>query len=236
MVRYATENCVIMVYTNLKEHCVLRKFIKSIIPSKGDIFFNLFEDAAKNVHQSAQILVDILNAKDANDLLQLCSNARVLKQRANEINKKVLQALNKMFITPIDRGDIQELSGFFNKLTKRIVKISSKLDIYKIDATTDDCMIKSANTLLIITQMLVQCMNGLKNGDNQKIESSVAKINDLEEHGIDDFRHAINEIYSGKFDTLTILKLKEIYKSIDSAIELSVNASDLSMQISLESI
>lgn len=219
-----------------KGSSVLRKFIKSIIPSKGDIFFHLFEEASKNAYQCAQILVDILNAKQENELALLCTNARVLKQKANEINKKVLQALNKMFITPIDRGDIQELSGFFNKLTKRIVKISSKLDIYKIDATTDDCLIKSANTLLTMTNVLVECMNGLKNGDNQKIDVAVSKINDLEEHGIEDFRHAINEIYSGKFDTLTILKLKEIYKSIDSAIELSVNASDLAMQISLEAI
>ncbi len=199
---------------------MLRKFIKSIIPSKGDVFFNLFEDAAKNVYQSAQIFVDILNSKDETELAQLCGSARILKQKANDINKKVLQALNKMFITPIDRGDIQELSGFLNKLTKRIVKISTKLDIYKIDANTDDCMIKSANTLLIITKMLVECTQGLKDGDNHKIELAVQKINDLEEHGIDDFRHAINEIYSGKFDTLTILKLKEIYKSIDGAIEL----------------
>jgi uncharacterized protein Yka (UPF0111/DUF47 family) len=215
---------------------MLRKIIKSIIPSKGEIFFILFEEAALNVDQSAKILVDILNSKDNYELAKLCSNAKILKQKANEINKKVLQALNKMFITPIDRGDIQELASFFNKLTKRIVKISNKLDIYKIDANTDDCMIKSANTLLQITQKLVDCMNGLKIGDNVKIDNASQQINDLEEHGIDDFRHAINEIYSGKFDTLTILKLKEIYKSIDNAIELCVNVSDLTVQISLENI
>lgn len=215
---------------------MLRRIIKSIIPSKGEIFFILFEEASLNVHQSAKILVDILNSKDNYELAKLCSNAKILKQKANEINKKVLQALNKMFITPIDRGDIQELASFFNKLTKRIVKISNKLDIYKIDANTDDCMIKSANTLLEITEKLVYCMNGLKVGDNTQIDNSSQQINDLEEHGIDDFRHAINEIYSGKFDTLTILKLKEIYKSIDSAIELCVNVTDLTVQISLENI
>lgn len=215
---------------------MLRKFIKSIIPSRGDVFFNLFEEAAKNCYQSAQILVDILNCKDSSELVQLCNNARILKQKSNEINKRVLQSLSKMFITPIDRGDIQELSGFFNKLTKRIVKIGNKLDIYKIDSHTDDCMIKSANTLLVITKLIVECAYVLKKSDTQQLEVVVSKINDLEEHGIEDFRHAINEIYSGKFDTLTILKLKEVYKSIDAAIELTVNAADLMMQISLESI
>ena len=215
---------------------MLRKIIKSIIPSKGELFFILFEEGALNVHHSAQILVDIINSKDNQELTQLCSNAKILKQKANEINKKVLQSLNKMFITPIDRGDIQELSGFLNKLTKRIVKISNKLDIYKIDANTDDCMIKSAYTLLDMTNKLLDCIRGLRVGDNKKIENSSQLINDLEEDGIEDFRHAINEIYSGKFDTLTILKLKEIYKSIDNAIELCVNATDLTVQISLENI
>ncbi len=215
---------------------MLRKFIKSIIPSKGDLFFNLFEDAADNAYQSAKILVDILNANNVEDSIILCTNSRLLKQKANDINKKVLQLLNKMFITPIDRGDIQELAGILNKLTKRIVKISTKLDIYKIDASTDDCLIKTANTLFTMTQKLLSCINNLKLANNVKIELLVQEINDLEEYGIDDFRHAINEIYSGKFDVLTILKLKEIYKSIDAAIELSVNAADLSMNISLKNI
>lgn len=215
---------------------MLRKIIKSIIPSKGDVFFTLFEDAAINAHESAKMFVDILSCSDEAVLAQLFTNSRVLKQKASDINKKVLQSLNNMFITPIDRGDIQELSGLFNKLTKRIVKISTKLKIYNIDANSDDCLIKNANTLLVITKALVDCVHGLKLADSDKVLISSEKINELEENGIEDFRHAINEIYSGKFDTLMILKLKEIYKSIDVAIESSVSAADLVVQVSVKSI
>lgn len=215
---------------------MLRKLIKSIVPSKGDIFFILFQEAAITSHEAAKIFVDILNSSDPVFTEELCASSRILKQKANDTNKKSLQQLNKMFITPIDRGDIQELSGLLNKLTKRIVKISTKLTIYNIDANTDDCLIKNANTLLIITKALVDCVCSLKMNNDDKIAQIGEKINELEENGIEDFRHAINEIYSGKFDTLTILKLKEIYKSIDSAIELSVSAADLIMQVSLKSI
>lgn len=217
-------------------YIMLRRLIKAIVPSKSDMFFVLFEEASVNSHEAAKIFVDIINSKDPVQTDELCANSRILKQKANDINKKVLQQLNKMFITPIDRGDIQELSGLLNKLTKRIVKISTKLKIYNIDANTDDCLIKNANTLLIITKALVDCVSSLKINDSNKIVQSREKINELEENGIEDFRHAINEMYSGKFDTLTILKLKEIYKSIDSAIELSVSAADLIMQVSLKSI
>lgn len=215
---------------------MLRRIIKSIVPSKGDVFFTLFEDAAINAHEAAKTFVDILNCKDEALLAQLFTNSRVIKQKSSDINKKVLQSLNNMFITPIDRGDIQELAGLFNKLTKRTVKISTKLKIYNIDAKSDDCLIKNANTLLVITKSLVDCVHGLKVADSHKILVASEKINELEENGIEDFRHAINEIYSGKFDTLMILKLKEIYKSIDTAIESGVSAADLVMQVSVKSI
>lgn len=215
---------------------MLRKFIKAIIPNKGDVFFNLFEEGAVTAHSAAKVFVDILNAKDEDLSSQLFTSSRILKQKATDVNKKVLNALNNMFITPFDRGDIQELSGLLNKLTRRIVKISTKLKIYNIDANSDDCLIKNANTLLVITKALVDCVTGLKYSDSDKIIASDEKINQLEEDGIEDFRHAINEMYSGKFDTLMILKLKEIYKSIDGAIELSVSAADLITQVSVKSI
>ena len=50
---------------------MLRKIIKSIIPSKGELFFILFEDGALNVHHSAQILVDIINSKDNQESVKL---------------------------------------------------------------------------------------------------------------------------------------------------------------------
>lgn len=215
---------------------MLRRLIKTLIPNKGDLFFSLFEESSNNAYTAAKNFVDILNTQDEKTVATLLSDSRVLKQRSNDINTRVLQALNIMFITPIDRGDIQELANLLNKLTRRILKLSTKLKIYNIDANSDDCLIKNANTLLTIIKALAACISGLKNANLEKINTSVQQINELEENGIEDFRHAINEMYSGKFDAFMILKLKEIYKSIDAAIELSVSASDLIMQVSVKSI
>jgi uncharacterized protein Yka (UPF0111/DUF47 family) len=44
----------------------------------------------------------------------------------------------------------------------------------------------------------------------------------------------MKEMYSGNYDTITILKLKEIYKSIENAIDTSVNIADLVMQITVK--
>ena len=215
---------------------MLRDIISKIIPNKGNIFFDLFIEGVENVHKTAEAFVSILHCQEEEKLNALLIKSKLLKQNANEINKRVVYTLNNMFITPLDRGDIQELSGLLNKLTKRIAKISTKLKIYNIDATCDDCLIKTADTLLLIAKNLEDIIKALKTEDAKKIEILNEIISELEENGIEDFRHAINEMYSGEFDTLTILKLKEIYKSIDSVIEIEVSLADLALQVSLKRI
>ena len=213
---------------------MLRKLIRSIIPNKGEVFFNLFEEGARAAHDSSRIFTNIINTNDSSVEAQLSIDMRNQRQKAVEVNKKILVELNNQFITPIDRGDIQELSVLLLKLTKRIIKINQKLKIYSIDAKADDCLIKSATTLQNITKVLVDMMAALKNGNYERISFDDQKTDEFDDSAIEDLRHAMKEMYSGNFDTLTIMKLKEIYKSIESAIDTSANVADLIMQISVK--
>lgn len=213
---------------------MLRRIIKAIIPSKGEVFFNLFVEGAENVHQTANVFASIINTKDKASETQLSGELRHLKQRALDINKRVMIQLNNQFITPIDRGDIQELSVLLLKLTKRIVKTNTKLQIYAIDAQADDCLLSSVTTLQNITRVLVDIMQSLKSGNYQKITKDGQRTDELDENVVEDLRKAMKEMYSGNYDTMTILKLKEIYKSIESAIDTCVSIADLVMQISVK--
>lgn len=213
---------------------MLRRLIKIVIPSKGDVFFNLFVDAATNVYQSANIFAAIINTNDKSNEAHLSSDLRSQRQKAVEIEKKVISELSQQFITPIDRGDIKELSVLLLKLTKRIAKINQKLKIYSIDAKADDCLIRSATTLQKITKVVVDLMVALKSGRYELIANYDQIINEFDDSAIEDLRHAMKEMYSGSYDTIMILKLKEIYKSIENAIDTSVNVADLVMQISVK--
>lgn len=213
---------------------MLKRLIRAIIPSRGDLFFNLFVEGAEVVHQAANVFANIISAKDKATEMQLSGELRQQKQKALDVNKRVMIELNNQFITPIDRGDIQELSVLLLKLTKRIVKTNTKLQIYGIDIKADDCLIGSATTLQNITKVLVDIMQALKDGNYQRISNSEQKTDEFDENGVEDLRRAMKEMYSGNYDTMTILKLKEIYKSIESAIDTSASIADLVMQISVK--
>ena len=213
---------------------MLKRLIRAIIPSRGDLFFNLFVEGAEVVHQAANVFANIISAKDKATEMQLSGELRKQKQKALDVNKRVMIELNNQFITPIDRGDIQELSVLLLKLTKRIVKTNTKLQIYGIDIKADDCLIGSATTLQNITKVLVDIMQALKDGNYQRISKNEQQTDEFDENGVEDLRRAMKEMYSGNYDTMTILKLKEIYKSIESAIDTSASIADLVMQISVK--
>ena len=213
---------------------MLKRLIRAIIPSRGDLFFNLFVEGAEVVHQAANVFANIISAKDKATEMQLSGELRQQKQKALDVNKRVMIELNNQFITPIDRGDIQELSVLLLILTKRIVKTNTKLQIYGIDIKADDCLIGSATTLQNITKVLVDIMQALKDGNYQRISKNEQQTDEFDENGVEDLRRAMKEMYSGNYDTMTILKLKEIYKSIESAIDTSASIADLVMQISVK--
>jgi uncharacterized protein Yka (UPF0111/DUF47 family) len=213
---------------------MLRKLIRKILPAKSDIFFELFVESANTAYDAANIFASIINVKQKSEWISLSNQLRQAKHSAHEINKKILIELNNQFITPIDRGDVQELAVLLLKLTKRIVKTNSKLQIYAIDIETDDCLTSSAKTLQNITHELVEIMQALAKGNHQKIASTEQKTDELDENAIDDLRNAMKDMYSGNYDTMTVLKLKEVYKSIESAIDISADIADLVVQISVK--
>ncbi len=215
---------------------MLRAIIKKIIPNKGDIFFILFEDAAKNAHEAAKLLVELIDSQSEQRTTLLYNDIKIVKQKVSNTNRKVLHELDRMFITPIDRGDIQKLSALLTKLCKRISKCAMKLSAFNVDPTKDSCLIKSAKTLVLITQVLLDAVVGLKEFNAKKITIANERINELEENSVEDLRHTVAEMTSGNYDIQTILKLEGVSRNIDSAGELAIVAADLIMQISLDSI
>lgn len=215
---------------------MLRKFVKMLIPSRGDVFFDLFISASENIHQSANLLAEILNTNDKLKTAELAQALREQRQHAIDINKKITEQLNHQFITPIDRGEIQQMSVLLLKLTKRIIKIDRKLQIYGLGSSVDDCLIRSVNTLQNITKTMIEMMMALKANDFKKIEILSQKADELDENVIEDLGHALREISVAQYDMLTIIKLKEVYKAIEGAINTSATLCDTVMRISVKEI
>ena len=109
---------------------MIKKILHNLLPPKQKIFFTYFANSAKICHQSAEVLLDVIQHGVSEERMLL---ARDIKHKSNDITKETLTKLNATFITPIEREDIQEIKLLLNKISRKIAKATLIFKTYQLD-------------------------------------------------------------------------------------------------------
>lgn len=210
---------------------MLGSIIKRILPPEQKTFYLFFEENAEVCDDISKLFHEVVNNGPSEEKIQ---QARDLKHKSKDVVRKTLNLLNTTFVTPIDRENIQELACLLNKITRKIVKAIYNLEIYNLESYTD-CMRDQAETLLAATKELKHNITLLRDiSEMKEIYESNTKIKEIETKGDEILHTAMAEIFSGKYDALTAIKLKELYKNIESAMDACFDVSDLIVNIALK--
>ena len=205
--------------------------LEKILPPEDKVFYACFEESA-NVSRDAAILFNtIMHEGFSEDKL---IDAKRLKHKSNDIAKETLCQLNSTFITPIDREDIQHVTALLNKITKKIVKACVNLRVYKLEVHNDN-MKKQAETLVKAAEELIYIVAHLKKiSQTKEITESHNRMKEIETHGDEILHVAMDELFSGQYDALTVIKLRDIYKDIENALDTCFSVSDTVVHIVLK--
>jgi uncharacterized protein Yka (UPF0111/DUF47 family) len=210
---------------------VLKRVINKILPPKERIFFDYFQESAENCDKLAAVLFDITHKKAAHEQLML---ARQLKRANNHITKKILKRLNTAFITPIDREDIQNICILLNKIARTIAKGCSFLTTYQLPKLTENLKQQTA-TLMEATHELKHAVTSFRNFKNSDaISDSSERMDAIETQGDEIMYSAMSDLFSGKYDALTVIKLRDLYKNVEQALDLCFLLSDTLVNVSLK--
>jgi uncharacterized protein len=205
--------------------------LKKILPPEVGTFYSLFEENAEVCSEISKLFQEIV---DEGTSQKRTVEVKDLKHRSSAIAKKTLHLLSTTFITPIDREDIQEVACLLNKITRKIVKAGLNLETYRLEAHTE-CMKNQAANLIQATDELKYNISLLRNiSATKEIANSNSKMKEIESRGDEIFHDAMDEIFSGKYEALTVIKLKELYKNIESALDTCFDVSDLVVNIALK--
>ncbi|MEW5820888.1 MAG: DUF47 family protein [Cyanobacteriota bacterium] len=203
-------------------------FLKKILPPEEKIFYELFQKGAQVSFEIAQTYNKILKEGLSEQKLEEITD---LKHKAVLIDKETLLKLGSTFITPIDREDIQLISSLLKKISKRTVRACINLRVYRFDVPTEH-MISQSQTLIEATTELVNLLTKFK--ETHEI-NAIAEINnrmdEIETTGDKILYLAMDELFSGNHDALTVIKLRDIYKNIENALDSCFSVSDTLLNV-----
>ena len=202
-----------------------------IMPPEDKMFFTLFQDSAEICKLSAKLYNEVLETKLTEEKKE---TALKYRKKGKLSYKLVLKQLNKSFITPIEREDIQYIAVQLNKINKKIVKACLNLEVYHLTEYTEE-MKEQALTLVSATEQLGDIIKKFKKvSDVDDITKSNIAMKELETHGDEIHLKAMSELFSGKFDTLDVIKLRDMYKEIENALDACFNVSDTILSVVLK--
>jgi len=184
-----------------------------IIPQEK-VFFDLLEAIAANLVSGASALDHFV--KDYRDVPANRKKLKDLEHLGDVAVHEVFEALNRTFITPIDREDITALASRMDDCLDMIYAAGHRLELYEIRKPTQP-MLELADVILKSCAKIeesVGLIHHLKNGD--RIEALCVEINDLENVADDLLNNAVAGLFKSN-DPILIIKLKEIYENMEAA-------------------
>lgn len=177
-------------------------------------FFDLLEKEAKTVLKGAEALNELFD--NYGELAQRQPEIKEIEHNGDRTVHEIYEALNRTFITPIDREDISAIASRLDDVLDFIDATTIRLQIYKIPEPTV-YMKDLAAVILKSCRELNRAMAGIRNlKDPKKVEEACIEINRLENRADTILRDALVNLFEGK-DVILILKTKEIYEFLETA-------------------
>jgi len=156
-----------------------------------------------------------------------------LETEADSLVREIFSELNSTFITPLDREDMQRVASKIDDIIDHMDGIASRLHSYKITATPPYAL-DIANELVEATKEVELMTSKLQNIKNPSTMIEHCRKTSAIEHKVDDFyKDAMSELFESS-DAIQIIKLKDIYESMETASDRCVDVADVVEDIVLK--
>jgi predicted phosphate transport protein (TIGR00153 family) len=189
-------------------------------------FFDLLQADGENLLAAARELRGLMDAYD--DLDARIARIQKLEHAGDEIGDSIEERLEDAFITPIDRGDIHELTRRMDDVVDRVQEIAETMQIYDVKTPTKEAQRLTAileEQAVEIEAALVkfESMTGL--GDHLK------KVHTLENEADHLSRAAIGQLFRESTDPLDVIKWRDIYTSLEEAIDAAEDVAEIMQRV-----
>jgi hypothetical protein len=184
----------------------------SLVPKEHD-YFRLFSELAANLDAAAQLLVKFMNDGDQKSIA-----AAILEHEhvGDKIVHDIVKRLNKSFITPIDREDIYDLVATTDEILDSIEEVTGKVLIYHVSEITTFAL-QQAQVIAKATPILRECMDNLEKPKG--LDERIIAVNSLENDGDRIEREALESLFEGDTKCTDIIKWKDLYETLERAID-----------------
>jgi len=187
-----------------------------LLPVTED-FFAHFENEANNAGKAVALLRRLLS--DFSNIEEKVKQIKEIEHEGDRLTHQTIETLNKTFVTQLDREDIHALVSKLDDILDFVDAAANRMFLYKITEPTEEVK-KLADILARSVEEITRAIPLLRNLRKPKeIIQRCIEINSLENEGDQVHREGVAKLFDEVKDPITIIKWKEIYENLETAID-----------------
>lgn len=196
---------------------------------RDDQFFELFDQLATHLATTANMLDKMFG--DESRASEYVKTIKDIEHKADMLTLSVNQRLDKSFITPLDREDIHMLVSRLDDVIDLLDGTSRRFEMLHIIGVLPAA--KQMTGVLCRAAVQIQsAVAGMR--EPRVVNQHVASIKQLEEEGDAIYHEAVGALFAGAPNPLDVIKWKEMYDTLERAIDSCMGVAQVLQSISLK--
>ena len=192
-------------------------------------FYDLFTQLAQRLVTGAELLNAVFT--EGADRESLAERMREEEHLADEATHDIIRRVNTTFVTPFDREDIYSLASSLDDVMDFMEEAVDLVLLYGITHLPSEVaeQVQVIQRCAELTAASMPRLQSMKDLDEFWIE-----INRLENAGDKCYRKILAKLFSGEYEALEVLKLKDVVDSLESAVDAFETVANVVEQISVK--
>ncbi|MGH7807039.1 MAG: DUF47 domain-containing protein [Thermodesulfobacteriota bacterium] len=180
-------------------------------------FFDYFDRASEKIVTGARLFNEMM--QDLSNAEEKARQIKDVEHEADHITHETVAKLHTTFVTPIDREFIYSLITKMDDILDLIDAACERVFLYKIRTSTPEA-IDLVNILGKAIEQVAKGVRGLRDLKNSRsILDICIEINRLENEGDRIYRTALSVLFNSPSDPIEIIKWKDVYETLEDAID-----------------
>ncbi len=191
-----------------------------------NVFYELLTESATRLVEGADILAEMLG--ESADLNDIAKRMRDAEHEADETTHEIAKRVNSTFVTPFDREDIYALASGLDDVMDYMEEAVDLTMLYEVVALPGE-LAEQVDVLQRCAELTAEAMPHLRSMNG--LDEYWIEINRLENAGDKSYRRILAKLFSGQYEALEVLKLKDIVDSLEHAVDAFEKVANIVEQI-----
>ena len=192
-------------------------------------FYDLVSQSAGRLVTGAGLLAEMLSAGSEREAI--AQRMRDTEHAADETTHAIVRRVNSTFVTPFDREDIYALASALDDVMDMMDEAVDLVLLYEVRALPPETT-QQVEVLQRCAELTAQAMPELES--MKGLDEYWIEVNRLENAADKSYRRILADLFSGEYDALEVLKLKDIVESLEGAADAFETVANIVEQIAVK--